>query len=172
MSFFSYPIQGLFFEDGTRVIGGGDVRLGAAVRLRSAAVEVWLDQEVKLPNASDERQLGTDETDWQGRCWGGWNGPLRVDAAAGLAILGDPNHFAAQDDAALIDLRVASPVGPLQLYLWGGGRLPSPRNPADLGVRVGVGGERGRLTAGSELALGLTPAAPDVGVRAWVGLVF
>ncbi len=168
----SYPIQAMQFPDESRVLGGGDLRLGAAVLLWSGPFEVWLDQQVKLPNASDERQLGTDETDWLGRCWVAWNGPLRIDGAAGLAILGDPNHFAAQDDAALIDLRVSKSAGPVDLYLWGGGRLASPRNPADLSLRGGVGGLHGRLTFGAEAGLGLTPAAADVGLRAWTGLVF
>ncbi len=167
----SYPYQRLRFPDGSTVFGSGDVRLGASVLVWEGPVAIWVDNEVKLPNAPDTSGLGSDETDWAGRCWLGWGETVHIDAGAGLAILGNPNAFAAQDDAALVDLRVGRSFGPVDLWSSGGGRLASSHNPADLSVGFGVGWTGTRLTSGAEASVGLTPAAPNLGATLWLGLV-
>jgi hypothetical protein len=168
----SYPVQAVWGPDGNRVVGSGDVRIGTSVRFLDRGLEGWIDSLVKLPNAPDEEGLGTDETDWTGQCWVRWNGALRIEGGAGLAILGSPNAFAAQDDALVADLRVfLPPMGPFEVRAEAGGRVWSPDNPSDLRARVGGTWTGQGLTAGAEVAAGLTPAAPDVGVRIWVGLV-
>ena len=167
----SYPVQAAWGSDGARVLGSGDIRIGTSVRLFDRGVEGWIDSMVKLPNAPDEQGLGTDETDWTGQCWVRWNGPLRIEGGVGLAILGSPNAFAAQDDALVADLRVLLPLGPLEARAEAGGRVWSADNPSDIRARVGGTWTGQGLTAGAEVAAGLTPAAPDVSARVWVGLV-
>jgi len=167
----SYPIQALRFPDGATVLGSGDIRLGASARVWEGPVAIWVDSEVKLPNASDATGLGSDETDWAGRCWVGWGDSVRIDAGVGLAILGNPNAFANQDDAALVDLRVGRRVGAVDLWASGGGRLASSHNPADLSLDLGIGWTGIRFTTGADVSVGLTPAAPDLGAMVWLGLV-
>lgn len=164
---------GAAWPDGGRSYGPGDLRLATSARIAPAAgvrPALWLDWEVKLPNASTERGLGTDETDVAVMALTRWAGPDgAVTAGAGLVILGDPLRYSAQDDAALVLLSAARPLGPAQLLARAGGRLPSPRNPADLSVGLGVEGARGAARAGFELSAGLTPAAADLGARLWIG---
>ena len=167
----SYAGQALWMPDGSRVVGSGDVRLGTHARLIDRRAEIWLESEIKLPNAPDESGLGTDETDWLGRCWVRWNGPLRIDAGVGAAILGSPNAFAAQDDALLTDVRVTLPTGDAETWLAFGGRAWSPENPPDLALRFGASRHKAGLVVGAEAIVGLTPAAPDVGGRLWLAVV-
>lgn len=174
------------FPDGTIVTGSGDLRLGTAVRAwegSGAAPQVWLWWEAKLPNASDftgddPRQnvygLGSDETDITVGAGLRWAlAPVTLDAVAGLAILGDPWAFANQDDAAVGWLSAVGPVGPVTLFARLGGRLPSPRNDADLALDAGA--EWALLPAmpglrlGTQLTVGVTPAAPDLAGVLWVG---
>ena len=167
----SYAGQALWMPDGSRVIGSGDVRLGTHARLVDRSAEIWLESEIKLPNAPDESGLGTDETDWLGRCWVRWNGPLRVEAGVGLAILGSPNAFASQDDALVTDLRLTLPLDAAESWVAFGGRAWSPENPPDLALRMGAARETEGLVVGAEAVVGLTPAAPDVGGRLWLAVV-
>lgn len=155
--------------------GPGDVRLGTAVAVARVAppgagtLRLWAGWEAKLPNAADEGELGTDETDalfggtvaWEG---GGWDARVGV----GLGILGNPHRFANQDDVPLVRARVERAVGPVRLAPWLKADLATSRNPA----RVQVGGEA--LAGGPVFvvlggAAGLTPAAADWSVTAGLG---
>ncbi len=174
------------FSDGTVVMGSGDLRLGTAVRAwagTQAAPQVWLWWEAKLPNASDftgddPRQnvygLGSDETDVSVGAGLRWAlEPVTVDAVAGLAILGDPWSFANQDDAVVGWVSAVSPLGPVEILARVGGRLPSPKNPADLSGILGAewrpaSGHPG-LAVGGQLQVGMTHAAPDLAGGLWVG---
>ncbi|MCK6513790.1 hypothetical protein L6R46_01865 [Myxococcota bacterium] len=164
---------GASWPDGSRSLGPGDLRLGTSARILPGLgprPALWLDWEVKLPNASTERGLGTDETDVAAMALARWAGPAgTLTAGAGLVILGDPLRYSAQDDAALVLLAASRPLGPTRVLARAGGRLPSPRNPADLSLGLGVEGARGAARAGIELSAGLTPAAADVGARLWIG---
>ncbi len=174
------------FPDGTIVTGSGDLRLGTAVRAWSgttAAPQVWVWWEAKLPNASDfegddPRQnvygLGSDETDiivGAGLRWA--LAPVTVDAVAGLAILGDPWSFANQDDAAVGWVSGVAPVGPVEVFARVGGRLPSPKNDPDLSGQLGAEWAPAQqvpgLRVGAQLTVGFTHAAPDVAGGVWVG---
>ncbi|MCK6524040.1 hypothetical protein L6R49_21745, partial [Myxococcota bacterium] len=147
------------WPDGARSYGPGDLRLGTSARIlpqRGPRPSLWLDWEVKLPNASTERGLGTDETDVSAMGFARWAGAAgSVTAGGGLVILGDPLRYSAQDDAALAFVSAARPLGPTRLLARAGGRLPSPRNPADLSLSLGVEGLRGAARAGVELSAGL-----------------
>lgn len=164
------------WPDGTAILGPGDLRAGAAARVlpgQGPRPAAWLDVGVKLPNAADEGGLGTDETDVHAAVrlrWVGERGALT--ATGGLLILGDPLRYAAQDDAALVELSGAWTLGSVQLLGQVGGRLASPRNAADLCARVGAewGRPEGAWRVGAELGLGLTPAAPDAQARLWLGV--
>ena len=161
------------WPDGARTIGPGDLRLGTSARILPGSgprPALWLDWEVKLPNAATELGLGTDETDVAAMALARWAGPEgTITAGAGLVILGDPLRYSAQDDAALALLTASRPLGPTRVLARAGGRLPSPRNPADLSVGLGVEAARASMRAGVELSAGLTPAAADVGARLWIG---
>lgn len=89
------------------VFGPGDVRLGTVVRVVNLGqLAIYGGWDVKLPNARDEGELGTDETDVSiggGVAWA--DGPWTVVSAVGLGILGNPLKFANQDDIPM--LRVA-----------------------------------------------------------------
>lgn len=171
----SYQALGARWPSGVQSVGSGDLRLGT--RARFLALGPWtggLDWEVKLPNASNESGLGTDETDFLARGWLAWEKERWIlQADTGMAILGDPNQDAAQDDAALVALRGAAALGPVWLDARVDGRLPSPRNPPDVELAAGLswGPERGRIGLRLEGFAGLTPAAADGGMRLSVALV-
>jgi hypothetical protein len=174
------------FADGTVVKGSGDLRLGTAARLwtgTQAAPQVWLWWEAKLPNASDFEGddprlntygLGSDETDITLGVGLRWVlEPVTLDAVAGLAILGDPFSFANQDDAAVGWVAASGPLGPLCLSGRLGGRLPSPKNAADLSAMGVVEWAPTQalpgLRLGLQLQAGLTHMAPDVAGSFWMG---
>ena len=99
--------------------------------------------------------------------------PVTVDAVAGLAILGDPWTFANQDDAAVGWISAVAPVGPVEILAKVGGRLPSPKNPADLSATAGVEWQPLEalpgLAVGGQVQVGFTHAAPDFAGGLWVG---
>lgn len=152
------------FPSGLRRAGPGDLRLGVLVRPlrgREGASEAlalgWL---AKLPNAEDEGELGTDETDVT--VWGEGRlrrGPWSVGGRAGLAILGHPLLVASQDDVPLTWASAGWGDGQAGLVAEVGGAWRTPRNPARMEARL-----RGELGCPwllqTDLGLGLTPAAP------------
>lgn len=158
-------------EASAAVSGPGDVRLGTAVRLVGGGDwTAGLGWEAKLPNAANETELGTDETDILFGGWGRWgHGPWSASAALGLGVLGNPLRFANQDDVPMIRAEGG----------WGAHRfgarvllvadVATPRNPA----RVSLGGA---LRYGEpwfievEGAGGLTPAAADGQVMLRIGV--
>lgn len=86
------------------VSGPGDLRLGTLLHVVNLGdLAIFAGWEVKLPDARDEGELGTDETDvllGGGVAWG--RGPWSVVAAGGLGILGNPLKFANQDDVPML----------------------------------------------------------------------
>ncbi len=149
--------------------GPGDVRLGTDLQLVDRDMDLHLGWQVKLPNASDELELGTDETDstlWlRARTT---QGGVDLGLTAGLAILGNPLQFANQDDVPLTWIDLAMPLGTLQLSGRVGGGWATARNPARMEASVGL--EAGcPWLVGARVLKGITPAAPDWGARVWVG---
>ncbi|GAB4260546.1 MULTISPECIES: hypothetical protein [Deferrisoma] len=78
----------------------GDVRLWTKLSLFPETLRGFSFRfGVKLPNASDRRGLGTDETDvFLTGLWDVEAGPVLVSLNAGLGILGDPTKNGSQDD--------------------------------------------------------------------------
>jgi hypothetical protein len=149
--------------------GWGDVRLGTVVRVADfRGFHPWIGWGVKLPDASDEDELGTDETDVSfggGVLWA--QGEVRIGVGAGLAVLGNPLRFANQDDVPMFRLDAAWGRGPVVLLPSAAFDLATSRNPAR--GEVGGGVRVGRswfVDAGG--AAGLTAAAADW--RASVGV--
>jgi hypothetical protein len=150
--------------------GPGDLVLQTtAFPVRGGPVEVGLSWAVKLPNAQDEGELGTDETDATiTGVLAGSQGSLDWSTTAGLAILGNPLRFANQDDVPLAWAAAGLPVGPVRLGARAGGELATARNPARMEAALGAETVCPTLS-GLEASAGLTPAAADWSVRAWVG---
>jgi hypothetical protein len=131
---------------------------------------------VKLPNASDESGLSTDETDVYGsvvvsRALGGKS---RLDANLGLAILGDPTEVRQQNDVFTYGASLTRVMSADTLLLMeiagasGKGHAP-PRSVARLGVRWHA--HRGFHLFAAGLA-GLTSRSPDWGVVVGMGRSF
>jgi len=161
-------------------LGAGDVRLGATTFLADLGpVRPWLGFAVKLPDAKDEGELGTDETDIT---FGGAAevhlGAWRALAGVGLGVLGNPLRFANQDDVPEVRAAVAwTPAGWIGAGACVNGDLATARNPARVvaggWVRAAVPLSRGSRFAGfAELGggAGLTPAAPDGVVALSIGM--
>ena len=151
--------------------GIGDVRLGVWTSvLQLPGVTGGLGWRVKLPNAQDQAELGTDETDVTVLATAATDvGKVRLVATGGVVIMGDPIRFSSQDDAALVEVDASVPLG--KFYGRGsvGGTLATTRNPARLEAELGVAyGCRWRV--GADGAVGLTSAAPRYGIVGWVGL--
>lgn len=120
----SFRYEILVHEDrsGDSTADSGDLRLWTKVLLlplRNQALSLRFG--TKLPNASHNSGLGTDETDFfalglydltLGPCW--------ISLNAGLGILGDPDGELPQDD----------------VFLWAGAIRPRPRNGWSLGLDV------------------------------------
>lgn len=154
------------------VSGPGDIHLStAACLVERGDWSGGLGWEVKLPNASNETELGTDETDVTLGAWGRWGrGPWSAAMAAGLSVMGNPLRFANQDDVPLVRLEAAWQRGPLGVRALSKADLPTARNPARVhaggAIRVGH-----RWFAELEGGAGLTPAAADAHVFLRLGVV-
>lgn len=159
------------YPSGLEARGWGDITLGTWARLARApsGAGLHLGWRVKLPNATDGDELGTDETDVVALIAGHAPlGPLTLGLTGGLAILGDPLQFANQDDIGLSWATATLPVGPVVVSGRAGGAWPTGRNPGRLEAGLGVEGQCPWLFGG-EATAGLSPAAPDWGLRAWAG---
>ena len=163
-------VQGLRVD---RIAGPGDIRLGTAARVWAPGPEIWLDWQVKLPNADETTGHGTDETDTRGMVFVRASRPRwHAQAGAGLEILGDPWQRAAQEDRMAAQLDAAWRFGTAWVVVGVDARLLAPHFPAE--ARARVRGERPigeRTWLGLEGHVGLTGAAYDFGGAAVVRLV-
>jgi hypothetical protein len=155
---------------GEAVNGPGDVRLGTVVRVASpGAFDLTLGWEAKLPDARDEGELGTDETDITFGATAGWRrGAFSARVGAGLAILGNPLRFANQDDVPVVRASFGWERESLGIIGRGALDVPTERNPVradgDLAIRFG-----GRLFGLVHGGGGFVPASADWQVGVAVG---
>lgn len=147
---------------GAPVSGFGDIRLGTVVDVvRVEGLRVYAGWEVKLPNARDEGDLGTDETDVLFGTTAAWSsGPFGARASVGLAVLGNPLRFANQDDVPMLRLALDGAWGMVHVSPLFAADLATSRNPArmEAGVDIGVGRA---LFGALQATAGITPAAAD-----------
>lgn len=155
---------------GDVVAGFGDLRLGTDVRVvRVSVVDFHLGWEAKLPNASDEGGLGSDETDILfGAGADVQAGEFGGTLALGLGVLGNPLRFANQDDVPMFRVSGRWTRGMVQVSPRVAVDLGTARNPAraEAGALARVG-KRGFIEVGG--AAGLTPAAADWSVTLGIG---
>ncbi len=164
-------------ERGEQAAGVQDARLTFAFQLPPRRPELAVAAAVKLPNASGEERLGTDETDvallasaGARSKRGGWA------ASAGLRILGSPREAGVQDDllalgaAGWMSLGSGDESG-ADLTLFGEvtGQAASRFGNDDRFARAGLIVTRGAAVALS-VRCGLTSASEDWGVEARVGV--
>lgn len=149
--------------------GAGDLRLGTDLRLWSGAVEGRAGWWVKLPNADDELELGTDETDIGGLLGLVLRpGPLRLQLDGGAEVRGDPARSRTQDPVALLQAEARTDLGLLEPSLRARAELPTERQPTR--AEVGLSLERRcPLLVGVGGALGLAEASPAWTARLWLG---
>ena len=157
----------MHWPSGDTVSGWGDLRLGTTGVLwrgNAGRPEFGLDWSIKLPNAMDQGELGSDESDASVGLYGEFeSGPWRLGLSGSLLILGDPLQFANQDDAFLAGASLSFQhrewVTMTRLQ-W---REESPRNPRD--VRWLTGARWNGLPEGGWVAVeggaGFTVAAPS-----------
>lgn len=156
-------------------VGPGDVRLGAAAWLVDPGpIRLWLGWSAKLPDASDEGELGTDETDITfGTAVEAHHDDFRILGGVGLQILGNPLRFANQDDVPALRLAGSWTPGRLATGVALNADLGTSRNPARItagawargGVPIGV--LHGFIELGG--GAGLSAAAPDGFVTLGIG---
>lgn len=147
--------------------GPGDVRLGTSLLvIDRAPVRAWLGWAAKLPDAGDEDELGSDETDVTfGTGAELHSGPWRLLAGVGLGVWGNPLRFANQDDVPELRLGGSWHLARFDLGVSVNADIGTARNPA----RVVAGGWVRHVVRLKgpfvfvELGggAGLTPAAPD-----------
>lgn len=170
--------------------GNGDLRLFTKVRLlgeRTRLPALGLRFGTKLPNASAEKRLGTDETDFGAEVLISKDfGPVAAHVNLGLAILGNPGPVpgaedrssSGQDDLFVYSVGLFSKAFPLaSRSRWSirlgaeatgaaGSRFGNDRDAARLGARL----ERGPLALYAGASLGLVTASENYGVRG--GLIY
>jgi len=156
------------YPDNRHITGPGDVTLRTELRLWQAPVDGGLRWAVKLPDAEDGSQLGTDETDVHMDLeLHRDQGPLSLRLAGGVAVLGDPLHATHQVWRPEGQARVDAALGPLVPGLALDSRL-GPGPPADTQLHLRLEGACPALV-GAEATAGLSAAAPGWGLRAWLG---
>ena len=148
---FPAPNSSIVNASGSSTSDVGDLILGAKFRLRDENGNVpafGFHLAVQLPNASNERGLGNDETNaFASLLVGKKVGKARLSANLGLAILGDPVDAGAQDDLMLYGLALSYPatsrvelVGELCGRAGAGGIGTEEQTRLRFGARVSAGG--------------------------------
>jgi hypothetical protein len=112
---FSYPFLYLKQKDQRSNYGSGDLKITSVFRVMNQAkpfMESALKLAVKLPNADDLREFGTDETDFfVGGIFQKRIGKIKLLANADLAIIGNPiSNETEQDDVLVYSLGTIFPL--------------------------------------------------------------
>ncbi len=140
------------------VAGAGDVNLSAKVSVRkrecwAAAVRFG----VKLPNAKDEKRLGTDETDsYASALLSERKGAWEFSQNFGFGILGSPTALRSQEDVYTFGLSATfRPKKPAFFSEWYGQASPHPAYVFSR-LSAGVGYEAGKFAFKLSALKGLT----------------
>ena len=138
-----------------------DLRISTHWQSKQERVGIMIQS--KLPNTSDTQLVATDETDWSGLIFAQFPHPkYRLILGGGLAIWGDPNRFASQDDALLFIGQYSAIRESFQIDIAIGGHALSPQNPSQTSLVVGTQfGKCHRIKASGNI--GLTEFAPRFG---------
>jgi hypothetical protein len=169
-----FGLQRFAEQGGLEESGIQDVRLSFTYRLPPRRIDTALQLEVKLPNASGERRLGTDETDLflmggAGHRAGRWGWA----ADLGLGILGSPSDAGVQDDVVVGGVSAwftPSLAGPGsrwtllgEVHAMAASRFGNDFRYARAGVRVGR-----RFPVDLSVRRGLTAASETWGAEAGI----
>ena len=119
----------------------------------------------KLPNASDETGLGTDETDFfLGLALSRSLGVHELRLNLGLAVLGDPSVQASQED--LLTYGLAGRHGERHAFLWevwGRALSEDDRDLDEATARLGYGWFGERVHFDASLLVGLEDSSGELG---------
>ena len=154
------------WPSGENASGWGDLRLGTTGVFwggNEGQPGIGMDWSIKLPNATDEGELGSDESDAAVGLFGEFeSGSWRFGIRGSLLILGDPLQFANQDDAFLAGASLVFQQKQWMAMTRLDWREESPRNPRDVRWLVGarLNGLPGGIWLASEGGAGFTMAAP------------
>lgn len=162
------------YASGKVLSGPGDLRWSTLILpLRRGGYALGLGWEAKMPNAGDDGEIGTDETDvlvgLSGTGdWAVGEGRLRAVVAAGLGVLGNPLRFANQDDVPLLRASAAYAKGRWAVAPRVDIDFATSRNP--LRASAGASGRYGeRVFVEVTGSAGLSPAAADASASIHVG---
>ncbi|MBI3991302.1 MAG: hypothetical protein HY350_04040, partial [Candidatus Omnitrophica bacterium] len=128
---------------------------------------------VKLPNASDEDRLGTDETDFfASMLFSKKACHVMAHLNLGLAILGEPDQASRQEDLFTYNAAVEYPVKQAAIWAEVSGYAGSKENNNFSVARIGVNWGKTPLTYSAALGVGLTEESEDWGIRGGLRYAF
>jgi hypothetical protein len=156
-------------DEGDTADGAGDWRVGTKVRLgRNGPRHTWAAWlGVKIPVASDDDGLGTNETDVDARLLYRLHaGRGTFDFNGGIALLGAPYRERSQVDLVTYAAAYRHPVGDdLELGVEIAGREGGDFFHARSALRTGFRWQRQRWRLDGALAAGLADGSPDLELR-------
>ncbi|MCK5306235.1 MAG: hypothetical protein KAJ66_03805 [Candidatus Omnitrophica bacterium] len=155
----------LYVDETDSAYGAGDIRLSTKVQLRQEDnyPAIGLNFSTKLPNASNEDRLGTDEFDFfNSLLLSKHLGNTACHLNLGMGILGNPHHNSNQDDVLYYNLGVLIPADDtLNLALGISGQAFSNDNNDFLCLLIGAQGKRENWAWDIGGGIGLTDESRD-----------
>jgi hypothetical protein len=177
------PLAGDLTIDGDSTSDVEDIVIATKIRIASETTgrpAMGVRLATKLPNASNERGLGLDTTDFLATFLIGKTvESVRIVGNAGLGILGDPTDGSNQNDVLLFGASVARAIAEgVELVGEINGRLstrsgtPPPGTESRATIRLGARLTRGAGRIDGAILLGTTTRDPDFGFAAGYTHVF
>ncbi len=172
-----YPLLLMNQTDKTQDYGSGDLKITGVftfLRVRKIFPEFAFTLAMKLPNASNQEEFGTDETDlFLGIAASRAIGPATLLINADFAILGDPTAKNTQDD--LFEYK-AGLIYPVRDYIWASlgleGAETSRRTNDRRLIRGGIAFSWKKYLIDAGGALGLTEESGDFQVAVGITMMF
>jgi hypothetical protein len=180
---FDAPLDDMLDITGDQTSGIDDITVGTKIRLMSEAVgrpSLGVRFATKLPNASNERGLGRDTTDFFASVLVAKTiQSVRIVGNGGLAIMGDATDGARQDDLLTYGLSAARAltqgsevVGEINGRIHTSDHDPAPGAESSAIVRGGLRFTKGPVRIDGGVILGVLDADPKFGVTAGLTWVF